>query len=433
MNLRKKDNISAPLTTLLTSRGRSGLTMAWEYLTQAGLAEKATRLGTHAALVVLILLFAWGLRAFYVGAQVIAAPGESPLSAASSARTPFAADINLPDFMALDPGASRGNQIVAQSLLPRSGQQAADTPSSAGTRDGVLRLAQLHTNAPSSGRKDVIIYVVKPGDTLFGIAGQFGLQPQTILWANQQTLGDNPHSLRPEQELNILPVDGAYHRWSAGDNIEAVARFFGVTPQAILTFPSNHIDPSGNGDAAGANSAALGGVNIEAGAWLVVPGGKREFVSWSAPVIPLDNPGVAKVLGPGACETVTTGVIGAGLFVWPAESHFISGFDYEPKANHPAIDIGGDKGAAVFAADSGVVVYAGWNNWGYGNVVVVNHGNGWQSLYAHLNAMYVTCGQSVFQGNTIAAIGATGNSTEPHLHFEMMYNGVKVNPHDYVK
>ena len=79
-----------------------------------------------------------------------------------------------------------------------------------------------------------------------------------------------------------------------------------------------------------------------------------------------------------------------------------------------------------------VVVYAGWNNWGYGNMVVINHGNGWQTLYAHLSAIYVSCGQSVWQTNIIGAIGTTGNSSGPHLHFEMMYNGAKVNPHNYL-
>jgi murein DD-endopeptidase MepM/ murein hydrolase activator NlpD len=77
-------------------------------------------------------------------------------------------------------------------------------------------------------------------------------------------------------------------------------------------------------------------------------------------------------------------------------------------------------------------VYAGWNNWGYGNVVVINHGNGWQTLYAHLSAINVTCGQSVYQTNVIGLVGDTGNSAGSHLHFEMMYNGTKVNPHDYL-
>lgn len=380
----------------------------WEALAQAGLAELALRLGTHTLLIALILLFAWGLREFYLGAQIISIDGVGSLQAVTPSSPPALLH-SLPDFKAPDSAP----QAPQPGVIASTGGA------------GILRRARLHTDAPSRGRNEVIIYVVKPGDTLFGIAGTFGLRPETILWANQLTLADNPHSLRPGQELNVLPVDGAYHRWSAGDGLNGVASFFNVNPEAIINFPANRLDPNTIGD--------LSNPNIEAGKWLVIPGGKRQFVSWSAPVIPLDNPGVARVLGPGACETVSAGVAGAGVFVWPADNHAISGFDYEPDANHPGIDIDGEEGQPVYAADSGVVVYSGWNNWGYGNMVVINHGNGWQTLYAHLSAFYVACGQSVFQGNTIGAIGSTGNSDGSHLHYEMMYNGVKVNPHEYVR
>lgn len=372
----------------------------WEALSRAGLAEIALRLGTHVLLIALILLLAWGLRSFYFRSDV----GNSVASQ------------NLA-LAALQPAEETSIQPVAVSLpvfdLSRSLQ------------GGISRSASLHTDVPSRPRMVVSTYTVQAGDTLFGLAEKFGLQPETILWSNQFVLGDNPHSLRPGQELNILPVDGAYHRWSAGDGLNGVSRFFGVDPTAIINFPANNLSPETIGDWAAPN--------IPAGAWLVVPGGKREFVNWSAPDIPLDNPGVAKVLGPGACEAVASGAVGNGVFVWPANNHFLSGFDYNPNANHPAIDIDGEEGDPVYAADSGVIVYAGWNNWGYGNMIVINHGNGWQTLYAHLSALYVGCGQSVVQGGVIGTIGSTGNSTGSHLHFEMMLNGTKVNPHDYLK
>jgi LysM repeat protein len=270
----------------------------------------------------------------------------------------------------------------------------------------------------------VFTYTVTAGDTLFGIAEKFGLKPETILWGNQFVLGDNPHNLRPEQVLNILPTDGAYHRWSQGDGLNGVAKFFNVTPEDIINYPGNHLSPETIGDYANPN--------IEPGTWLVIPGGRREFVSWSAPAIPRDNPGVAKVLGPGACGSIVDGAVGVGAFIWPANNHFLSGFDYNPSANHSGIDVDGETGDPIYAADNGVVVYAGWNNWGYGNVVVINHGNGWQTLYAHLSAYNVACGSSVFQGSVVGAMGSTGNSTGSHLHYEMMYNGGKVNPHDYL-
>ncbi len=383
----------------------------WEYVSRAGLAEVVLRLGTHVLLIALIFVFGWGLREFYLQAQVVRPSGGLALAAALSTPTPTALPVALPAFQLPD---ERGeNALQPESVLAGSPDQ------------GIARKARLHTDVPSRSRQEVAKYVVKPGDTLFGIAAKFGLKPETILWANQFVLGDNPHSLRPGQELNILPVDGTYHRWSAGDGLNGVARFFNVAPEAIVQFPGNHLDPTTLGD--------WSNPNIEPGTWLIIPGGRREFVSWSAPVIPLDNPGVAKVLGPGACESVTLGVAGAGSFIWPADNHYLSGFDYEPEANHPGIDIDGNEGSPVYAADSGIIVYAGWNNWGYGNTVVINHGNGWQTLYAHLSAYYVGCGQSIFQGNTLGAMGSTGNATGSHLHFEMMYNGVKVNPHDYIK
>jgi murein DD-endopeptidase MepM/ murein hydrolase activator NlpD len=80
-----------------------------------------------------------------------------------------------------------------------------------------------------------------------------------------------------------------------------------------------------------------------------------------------------------------------------------------------------------------VVVYSGWNDWGYGNVIVIDHGDGWQTLYAHLSAIYAGCSAGVTQGATIGLIGTTGNSSGPHLHFEIMSDaGGKVNPWDFL-
>lgn len=375
---------------------KNPLEEAWGLISRLGLAEITIRLGTHALLIALILFVAWGLRQFYLFSQVDLS-GEPAFAAPQLKDTPTELPVRLPPF-------------ESDGLLT----------------GGIPRRARLHTDVPSRPREQVVLYTVKPGDTLFGIAEMFGLKPESILWANQAVLGDNPHNLRPDQELNILPVDGTYHRWSAGDGLNGVASFFGVDPEVIINFPANGLSAETIGD--------WSDPNIEPGAWLVVPGGRRGYVSWSAPVIPLDNPSVAAVLGPGACESVVSGgAAGSGAFIWPADNHFLSGFDYNPEANHPGIDIDGEEGDPVYAADSGVAVYAGWNTWGYGNVVVINHGNGWQTLYAHLSSYYVSCGQSVWQGNVIGAIGTTGNADGSHLHFEMMYEGAKANPHNYLR
>jgi murein DD-endopeptidase MepM/ murein hydrolase activator NlpD len=289
---------------------------------------------------------------------------------------------------------------------------------------GISRRTQLHTVIPSRPRQEVIKYVVQEGDTVFGIAEKFGLQPQTILWGNA-TLMDDPHNLRPGQELNILPVDGTYYEWHQGDGLNGVAKYFGVKPEDIINYPGNHLDPATIGDFAAPN--------IKAGTMLIVPGGKREFVSWSAPLgVTRENAAYARVLGPGVCDPVSGGAVGFGTFVWPANRHYLSGYDYSPATNHWGIDIAGSEGEGVFATDAGVVVYAGWNNYGYGNMIMIDHGRGWQSLYAHLSAIYVSCGQSVGQGEAIGAIGTTGNSSGPHLHFELMTSTYKVNPWDFL-
>ncbi|MCI0519062.1 MAG: M23 family metallopeptidase [Chloroflexi bacterium] len=374
---------------------QSRIAALWEGISQAGLAEGALRLGTHVLLLALILTVAWAMRQFYRTGQVESLPQSGAPAAIQPTATALPLPPRLPEFR-------------AESAAPV----------------GVSRDALLHTTLPNRPRMEVSRYTVVKGDTIFGIAEKFGLKPETLLWANQYTLGDNPHNLRPDQELNILPVDGAYYQWQPGDGLNGVAKFFEVKPEDIVAFIGNNLNPETIGDFARPN--------IEPGTWLVIPGGRREFVSWSAPAISRDNPGVARVLGPGACSAVSDGAVGVGLFIWPANNHFLSGFDYAPNANHPGIDIDGNTGDAVYAIDNGVVVYAGWNNWGYGNMVVINHGNGWQSLYAHLSAYNVSCGQSVYQTNVIGAIGSTGNSTGSHLHFEMMYNGAKVNPWDYL-
>ena len=366
---------------------------AWEVISRAGLAEIVTRLGTHALLLALILVIAWGLRSLYLPEGT--PQGTNAFAASQPTPTPTQLPAMLPAFNAQTNPAG-----------------------------GIPRIARLHTDVPSRARQEVLEYTVQGGDTLFGIADKFGLNPETILWGNQFVLGDNPHNLRPGQTLNILPVNGTYHRWSAGDGLNGVARFFGVRPEDIIDFPGNRLDPGTLGD--------WSNPNIAPGTWLVIPGGFREFVSWSAPEIPRDNPAIAKVLGSGACEAIAEGAIGGGVFIWPANNHFLSGFDYSPNANHAAIDVDGNEGDPVYAVDNGVIVYAGWNEWGYGNMVVISHGNGWQTLYAHLSAIYVTCGQSVWQTNVIGAIGTTGSSSGPHLHFEMLFNGTKVNPWDYL-
>jgi murein DD-endopeptidase MepM/ murein hydrolase activator NlpD len=282
----------------------------------------------------------------------------------------------------------------------------------------VQRRVDGHTEIPSRPRLDVLKYVVQAGDSLFGIAEKFGLKPETLLWGNYDVLADDPHALQPGQELDVLPVDGTSHAWIEGESLAKVAEFFGVTAQDILDWPGNNLDPE----------IDVNNPSIVSGTLLVIPEGKREVSTLYRPRITRANPAVARILGPGACGSVYDGPNGTGTFNWPTPLHYLSGFDYNPSLGHPAIDIAGDTGHSITASDSGVVVYAGWNDWGYGLVVVIDHGNDWQTLYAHLSQVNVGCGQAVFQGNLIGLMGCTGNCSGDHLHFEVRYGDGFVNP-----
>jgi murein DD-endopeptidase MepM/ murein hydrolase activator NlpD len=373
------------------------LLLIWEGLSRTRLGETVFRVGTHMLSIALVLVVVWAMRAFYLRAQENDAPDKAVLAAELPTPVPTEAPPALPIF--------------------NTSERPLDF--------GIARLTVMHTNLPARPRGEVITYEVQPGDTIFGIAEQFNLNPQTILWGNFYLLGDNPHLLSPGQELNILPIDGTYHKWSAGEGLNGVAAGYRVTPEVIINWPGNRLTQEMVADPANPT--------IEPGTWLVVPGGERDFITWSAPRINRDNPAVARVLGPGSCGTIVDGAVGTGTFIWPANEHRLSGYDYSPATNHFGIDIAGGLGDPIYAADNGVIVYAGWNNWGYGNVIVIDHGYGWQTLYAHLSYVGVSCGQSVYQGNVIGSNGSTGNSSGPHLHFEMLHESYgKVNPWNFL-
>lgn len=354
-----------------------------------GLGESFLRAGTTLLTVVLIGVVVWLIRLFF-------AQGPSAVSAVEAGEP-------VPTL------AAGGGVPVQQVIIDSYG--------------GVPRLAQVDTIIPSRPRQEIIKYKVVEGDTIFGISENFGLEPQTVLWSNYYVLLDDPHALKPGQELNILPVNGTYHEWQQGEGLNGVAKYYGVAPEDIINYPANNLDPAAIGDFAAPN--------IQPGTWLIVPNGRREFISWSAPLgVTRENPASARVLGPGACDPVSGGAVGFGTFVWPANQHRLSGFDYSPSTNHWGLDLAGNEGEGVYATDAGVVVYAGWNNYGYGNMIMVDHGNNFQSLYAHLNGINVGCAQSVGQGDLIGTIGSTGRSSGSHLHFEIRAISSWVNPWD---
>jgi murein DD-endopeptidase MepM/ murein hydrolase activator NlpD len=278
------------------------------------------------------------------------------------------------------------------------------------------RLSSLHTVIPERQRANIASYEVQAGDSVFTIAKEFKIEPETVLWANSDILDDNPNMLSVGQTLKIPAVDGVIYKWKSTDSINGVANKFKADPDAILTWPDNHLD--------------MAEPKIATGTMVMIPGGSRELKTWVVPTLWRANSGATRNINTG-CDTSGGSAIGSGAFIWPSVNHSISGNDYW--SGHLGIDIAAATGAPVYAADSGVVVYSGGISGGYGLMVMIDHGNGFHSLYAHLSQLVVRCGSNVFQGQTIAYSGSTGNSTGPHLHFEIRYGGAFVNPHDYVQ
>jgi murein DD-endopeptidase MepM/ murein hydrolase activator NlpD len=311
--------------------------------------------------------------------------------------------VRLPQAASAQPASPE----VLQALLRRSAYLGGTRRNSPAL---LIRQVDLHTEIPERPRRGIITYTVQSGDTLFGIAEKFKLRPETILWANYDVLQDDPHMLEIGQVLNIPPVDGVLHVVKEGETLEAIAQKYNVSPEAIRNAEWNGLQDGGE---------------PQVGQVLIVPGGTRPFAGWTPPRQAYVVAG-GKRLPSGACPSVQVPPLGTGSFIWPVNSRWRSGYDFT--AYHPGVDFAGRPGDPVYAADAGTVVYAGWSTVGYGNLIVLDHGNGYQTYYAHLSAIFVGCGQQVAKGATIGLVGSTGRSTGPHLHFEIRGPGGFVNP-----
>jgi murein DD-endopeptidase MepM/ murein hydrolase activator NlpD len=258
----------------------------------------------------------------------------------------------------------------------------------------LVRAAVPITLIPERQRIDIITHTVKSGDTLYGIAQKYKLSAETLMFANG--LETNPDLLRLGQQLTILPVNGILHTVKKGDTLDKIAKTYKVATSTILNYPLNHLDQR--------NPV------IAVGQKLVVPGGYKAMPVQQAQIFRGPVPAGARR--------------GTGRFVWPTAGYVTQGY----KPYHLALDIARAIGTPVKAADTGYVVAAGWSNDGYGNNIVIDHGNGYQTQYGHLNRIYVKVGDSVGRGAVIGQMGSTGNSTGPHLHFEIRRNGARLNP-----
>lgn len=247
-------------------------------------------------------------------------------------------------------------------------------------------------------RDRIYEYTVQPGDTVSSITEKFGISQDTIRWQNNLKTKD---SIKVGQTLQILPITGISHKVQKGDTVYSIAKHYDTSPQSIVDFPYNTFT----------NDEAF---DLAIGQTIIVPDGvKPAEVLWS----PLAR---VKQVTPDAGT-----VVASGNFVWPTSGTITQQFVWY----HQGIDIANQAAPSILAADAGKVITAGWpDNVGYGNRVLIDHGNGYRTLYAHMSQIYVTSGQTVQRGNIIGKMGSTGRSTGIHLHFEVILNGVHINP-----
>ncbi len=251
--------------------------------------------------------------------------------------------------------------------------------------DVIERPLLLETKVVRRPRDDILAYEVRGNDTLVDIAVRNGISLDTLLWAND---------FAPDQllylgtRLRIPPIDGVIYTVAEDDALHEIAEVYQSNPVAIAEY----------------NRIGLSTTLVE-GMELIIPYG----------VLP---EALRKTSADTQLSQREQPVAAFGEFRWPTQGIITQYYH----GRHLALDIGNRVGTAIVAADAGQVVFAGWSPIGYGNRIVINHGNGWVTTYNHLSTFSVTVGDFVKAGETIGGMGNTGYSSGPHLHFEVLYN-----------
>jgi len=304
----------------------------------------------------------------------------------------------------LDNLASFKAQPTAEMTAPED-SASFDHSGLAQSGDAIRKPDMVATSKTIRPRDGIIYYTVEPSDTVSTIAAGFGVSVNTILWENDL----NAYSLiRPGDKLAILPMSGVSYKIGRGDTLAAIASKYGVTADAILE----------------ANKLASAD-ELAAGQKLIIPGGKKNFYAASQVARNASPASLLKdILKPKNLKSFV-----ANKLAWPTVGARITQY-YSWR--HHAVDIANKTGTPLYACDAGVVEVAGWGT-GYGNQIVIDHGGGRKSRYAHMSKFYVKKGQTVDKGEVIGLMGSTGRSTGPHLHFEYIINGIKYNPLNYLK
>jgi len=274
--------------------------------------------------------------------------------------------------------------------------------------DSLLKPQIIDTDELSGGfvpqRTEIVNYAVQTGDTVSTIAQKFNITVNTILWANNLSAFS---LIRPGDNLVILPYSGVLHTIRSGETLSKIAKQYGVEEDKILS--CNNL-----------------GNTLKIGEKIIVPGGRKITTTAAAPKS-TSYTGVAAIKD--LVKSPNSSASGNKM-LWPTVGRRITQYF---SWRHTGLDIANKVGTPLYAADAGVVEFAGWNSNGYGYNVVINHGGGKKTRYAHASKLFVKAGDEVEKGENIAAMGSTGRSTGSHLHFEIIINGSRYNPLNYVK
>lgn len=255
---------------------------------------------------------------------------------------------------------------------------------------------------------EYITYTVESGDTAIRIAERFGIQEETILGGNS-FLSNDAGQLMAGTTIVILPIDGVLHDVVEGDTLEGLSDQYDIPVEDIVAYEPNNLEFP---------------YRLYPGTQILVPGAVREVFFWDPPTLASSSGS-----SPEAGQGFVVAVPGTGTFVWPIGARRITQYYWY---GHQAVDVGLVTGSPLYASDTGTVTYATWSPYCYGNLIVINHGNGYETFYAHLDGFNVTPGQTVYQGSLIGWTGNTGCSSGPHLHFEIRLNKTRLDPLAYL-
>lgn len=272
-------------------------------------------------------------------------------------------------------------------------------------RVAVLALTTLEesttTQVSVKPRDSIVTYTVRPGDTVSSIAVKFGISEETILWQNNLT---EKSVIKPGEKLEILPATGISHKVKRGETIYSIAKTYSTEAQNIVNWPFNTFT----------NDETFA---LATGQLLIIPDAIK----------PKEK--VPEYIAQRRITPSAGAVSATGQFVWPASGSLTQYFAWY----HPAIDIANKTAPDILAADSGTVVSVISQTYAYGNHIIIDHGNGFTTLYAHLTSFYVSPGQTVNRGDSIGKMGCTGRCTGTHLHFEIRQSDSPQNPLSFLK